>query len=56
MLLLLKQETLSTLRYADRAKQIKNNAVVNEDPNEKMIRNLKSEIEQLRAALAAAGV
>ena len=49
------QETLSTLRYADRAKQIKNNAVVNEDPNEKMIRNLKSEIEQLRKALEASG-
>jgi kinesin family protein 1 len=34
-------ETLSTLRYADRAKQIKNVAVVNENPVEKMIRELK---------------
>lgn len=34
-------ETLSTLRYADRAKQIKNQAVVNENPMDKMIRELK---------------
>ncbi len=31
------EETLSTLRYADRAKRIVNNAVVNEDPNSKVI-------------------
>ena len=49
------QETLSTLRYADRAKQIKNKAVVNEDPNEKLIRSLKAEIEKLRAALGGDG-
>ena len=48
-------ETLGTLRYADRAKQIKNKAVVNEDPNEKMIRGLKDEIEALRKALAGGG-
>lgn len=42
-------ETLSTLRYADRAKQIKNVAVVNEDANEKLIRELKEEVERLRA-------
>ncbi len=47
----LRQETVSTLRYADRAKQIKNKAVVNEDPNEKLIRGLRSEIEELRKAL-----
>jgi kinesin family protein 1 len=34
-------ETLSTLRYADRAKQIKNRAFVNENPMEKLIRELK---------------
>jgi hypothetical protein len=49
-------ETLSTLRYADRAKQIKNKAVVNEDPNEKLIRNLRKEVEQLRAMLAGQGI
>ena len=35
------EETLSTLRYADRAKQIINHAVVNEDPNAKIIRELR---------------
>ena len=30
------EETLSTLRYADRAKRIENHAVVNEDPNAKV--------------------
>ena len=37
-------ETLSTLRYADRAKRIKNKAVVNEDPMDKLIRELKVDI------------
>ncbi|KAJ8595053.1 kinesin-domain-containing protein [Rhizopogon salebrosus TDB-379] len=31
------EETLSTLRYADQAKKIKNKAVVNEDPNAKLV-------------------
>ncbi len=35
------EESLSTLRYADRAKQIKTKAVVNEDPTEKLIRELQ---------------
>lgn len=35
------KETLSTLRYADRAKQIKNQAVVNEDPNQMLIRQVR---------------
>ena len=30
-------ETLSTLRYADRAKRIVNHAIVNEDPNSKVL-------------------
>ena len=34
-------ETLGTLRYADRAKRIKTKAVVNENPVEKLIRQLK---------------
>src|ERR1700712_4396954 len=42
------EETLSTLRYADSAKRIKNHAVVNEDPNARMIRELKEELAQLR--------
>ncbi|RCH85478.1 kinesin-like protein Klp8 [Rhizopus azygosporus] len=44
-------ETLSTLRYADQAKKIKNKAIVNEDPNAKLIRELKEELEVLRDRL-----
>ncbi|KAI1315790.1 kinesin-like protein Klp8 [Mortierella claussenii] len=44
-------ETLSTLRYADQAKRIKNKAVVNEDPNAKLIRELKEELLDLRSKL-----
>ena len=46
------EETLSTLRYADSAKRIKNHAVVNEDPNARMIRELKAELAQLRSKLS----
>lgn len=49
------EETNSTLRYADRAKQIKNAAVVNEDPQDKLIRELKEENDKLKKQLAAAG-
>eukprot|EP00095_Tigriopus_kingsejongensis_P003044 maker-scaffold971_size75022-snap-gene-0.8 protein:Tk03044 transcript:maker-scaffold971_size75022-snap-gene-0.8-mRNA-1 annotation:"kinesin 3b isoform x14" len=49
-------ETLSTLRYADRAKQIVCKAVVNEDANAKLIRELKEEIERLRDLLKAEGI
>lgn len=45
------EETLSTLRYADFAKRIKNHAVVNEDANARMIRELKDELAQLRSKL-----
>lgn len=48
------EETLSTLRYADSAKRIKNHAVVNEDPNARMIRELKEELAQLRSKLGPA--
>lgn len=41
-------ETLSTLRYADRAKQIKTKASVNEDPTAKLIRELKEENRRLQ--------
>jgi kinesin family protein 1 len=47
------EETLSTLRYADRAKRIVNKAVINEEPNERLIRELRAEIERLRALLEA---
>ena len=45
------QETLSTLRYADRAKRIINHAVVNEDPNARIIRELRAEVDALKAML-----
>jgi len=47
------EETLSTLRYADQAKKIKNKAVVNEDPNAKLVRELKEELEMLRCKHAS---
>nr|XP_058144036.1 kinesin-like protein KIF13B isoform X2 [Dasypus novemcinctus] len=47
-------ETLSTLRYADRAKNIVNHAVVNEDPNARIIRELREEVEKLRDQLTKA--
>ncbi len=47
------EESLSTLRYAERAKQIVNNAVVNEDPNAKIIRTLREELESLKKELQA---
>ena len=37
------EETISTLRYANQVKSIKNSAVVNETPQEKLIRELKEE-------------
>ncbi|XP_036369357.1 kinesin-like protein unc-104 isoform X6 [Octopus sinensis] len=49
-------ETLSTLRYADRAKQIVCKAVVNEDPNAKVIRELKEEVARLRELLVHEGI
>lgn len=45
------QESLQTLRYACNAKKIINTVKVNEDPNDKIIRILKSEIDVLREKL-----
>ncbi|XP_027197078.2 kinesin-like protein KIF13A isoform X2 [Dermatophagoides pteronyssinus] len=50
------EETLSTLRYADRAKRIVNHAIINEDPNNRIIRELRQEVEQLREQLIHATV
>lgn len=44
-------ETVNTLKYADRAKQIKNAAVINENPQDKLIRELKEENERLKKQL-----
>ena len=48
-------ETLSTLRYADRAKQIKVVVEVQENPTDKLIRELKAENDKLKKMLAEAG-
>ena len=48
------EETLTTLRYADRAKNIKNVPKVNEDPKDAMIKKYKEELERLKEALAKA--
>lgn len=50
------EETLSTLRYADRAKQIMCKAIVNEDANAKIIRELKQEIAKLKSLLKQEGI
>merc|ERR1712066_548805 len=42
------EETLSTLRYADRAKKIKNTVSVNENPQDKLVRELKEENAKLK--------
>ena len=44
-------ETLSTLRYANRAKNIINKPIINEDTNVKLIRELRAEISRLRMLL-----
>ncbi|XP_071172308.1 kinesin-like protein KIF28 isoform X13 [Mytilus edulis] len=49
-------ETLSTLRYADRAKKIKNKAVINENPMDKLIRELKEENERLKKSMEGGGL
>ena len=49
------EETCSTLRYADRAKKIKNKPTINEDPQAKLIRELQEENAKLKAQLEAGG-
>ncbi|KAJ3075083.1 Kinesin-like protein kif3b [Podochytrium sp. JEL0797] len=46
-------ETLSTLRYANRAKNIKNKPKINEDPKDAMLREYQEEINKLKEALEA---
>ncbi|XP_066591336.1 kinesin-like protein KIF3A [Prorops nasuta] len=48
-------ETISSLRYANRAKNIKNRARVNEDPKDALLRQFQVEIEQLRKQLEENG-
>ncbi|XP_074118683.1 kinesin-like protein KIF28 [Sminthopsis crassicaudata] len=49
------EETLSTLRYAERTKKIKNKAVINVSPTEKLIKELKAENNRLLSRLAGLG-
>ena len=46
------EETLSTLRYASRAKNIKNKPVVNEDPKDALLKQYEDEIKHLKMLLA----
>jgi len=50
------EETLNTLKYANRAKNIQNKAVINRDPNAAKIEQMATRIRELEAALAAGGV
>lgn len=49
-------ETLSTLRYANRAKNIINKPTINEDPNVKLIRELREEIMKLKGLLTSGDI
>ena len=44
-------ETVNTLRYATRAKSIKNAAKINEDPKDALLKRLEDEIQELRHQL-----
>ena len=44
-------ETLSTLRYANRAKNIKNKPRINEDPKDALLREYQEEIKKLKMML-----
>eukprot|EP00668_Euglena_longa_P040435 GGOE01053247.1.p1 GENE.GGOE01053247.1~~GGOE01053247.1.p1 ORF type:complete len:770 (-),score=193.56 GGOE01053247.1:368-2551(-) len=48
-------ETISTLRYASRARQIINVVKVNEDPTAQLIRELQEELAALRAGIVGGG-
>lgn len=48
-------ETMSTLRYADRAKRIKNKPIVNQDPKAAEINRLNKLVQQLRMELVGQG-
>ncbi|KAI5617039.1 kinesin-like protein KIF3C [Silurus asotus] len=50
------EETLTTLRYANRAKNIKNVPRVNEDPKDALLREFQLEIARLKAQLQRRGM
>ena len=46
------EETLSTLRYASRAKSIKNKPIINEDPKDALLKEYENEIKKLKEMLS----
>ncbi|XP_024292726.1 kinesin-like protein KIF3B [Oncorhynchus tshawytscha] len=50
------EESLTTLRYADRAKNIKNKPKINEDPKDALLREFQEEITRLKAQLEERGM
>jgi uncharacterized protein YlxW (UPF0749 family) len=45
------EETINTLKYANRARNIQNKAVVNRDPVKEEVQKLRSQVEQLQTEL-----
>uniref|UniRef100_A0A4W5PV28 Kinesin-like protein n=1 Tax=Hucho hucho TaxID=62062 RepID=A0A4W5PV28_9TELE len=50
------EESLTTLRYADRAKHIQNKPKINEDPKDALLREFQEEITRLKAQLEERGM
>lgn len=50
------EETLSTLRYADRARKMKNKPIINQDARIAEINDLKKTIQQLRLQILDQGM
>lgn len=50
------EESLTTLRYANRAKNIKNKPRINEDPKDALLREFQEEIARLKAQLERKGM
>jgi len=48
------EETVSTLRYADRARKIKNKPIINKDPKAAELGRLRSQVQQLQLQLISA--
>ncbi len=46
-------ETINTLRYANRAKNIKNTPKINEDPKDALLREYRGEIDRLKELLSS---
>lgn len=50
------EETLNTMRYADRAKRIKNKPIINRDPHVAEILRLKALVAELQGGAVASGL